>query len=257
MKNNKRRKWTHVVRAAVCALVAVCGFASCDENLEPWEIVSLEASCSQEGQLPYDGGTFTVSVDANTDWTVTVPEWMTVDKTSGTGPGMISVAVGENESDKARGGTIVIKAGASEPNGNIAGQTSKSVSVSQQAKYQDLKINNVIVNLKKKRTYYGDNEFYDYYGTVTYTVETRLTDEEVEELFPAPIARLDLYGPSSPQSIRPIDEVSLTKGTHTITFDSERIHGNYTRCDLYVIGSTFGSQILFFTTDRPYTITTE
>lgn len=181
---------------------------------------------------------------------------MTVDKTSGTGPGMISVAVGENESDKARGGTIVIKAGASEPNGNIAGQTSKSVSINQQAKYQDLKIDNVIVNLKKKRTPNRD-DYYDYYGTVTYTVETRLTDEEVEKLFLAPNARLDLYGPSSPQSIRPIDEVSLTKGTHTITFDSERIHGNYTRCDLYVIGSTFGSQILFFTTNRPYIITTE
>lgn len=256
MKNNKRRKWTHAVRAAVCALVAVCGFASCDEGLEPWEIVSLEASCSQEGQLSYDGGTFTVSVDANTDWTVTVPEWMTVDKTSGTGPGMISVAVGENESDKARGGTIVIKAGASEPNGNIAGQTSKSVSINQQAKYQDLKIDNVIVNLKKKRTPNRD-DYYDYYGTVTYTVETRLTDEEVEKLFLAPNARLDLYGPSSPQSIRPIDEVSLTKGTHTITFDSERIYGNYIRCDLYIRGSEFGSQILFFTTNRPYIITTE
>lgn len=261
MKNYiKRKNLTHAALAALCALVAAGGFASCDEELEPWEIVSLEASCSQEELLPYDGGTFTVNIDANTDWTVTVPEWMTADKTSGSGPDTISVTVGENEGDKARGGTIVIKAGASEPNGNIVGQTSKSVGVSQQAKYQDLKIDNVIVDLKKKRTP-NRNDYYDYYGTVTYTVVTRLTDEEIEELFRAPDSWLNLYGyspllePGAGWGIYTIDEVELTNGTHTIAFDSKAIYGNFTSCDIYIAGSR--GQNLFFTTNRPYTITTE
>lgn len=242
----------------MCVLGMTCGFTSCEEELDPWEIVELEADCSQEEALPYDGGTFIVNVNANTAWTVITPEWMSADKTSGTGQGTVNVTVEENTGDNQRNGFVRITAGSSEPDGNIVGQTSQSFNITQQAKYEDLKISNVNVNLNKKRSS-GRDDYYDYYGTVTYTVETRLTNEEIEELFPSPDAWLNLYGysplfdnPAQGWGISTIDKVSLAKGTHTITFDSKNIYGNFTRCDLYIAGSR--NQNIYFTTNRPYII---
>ena len=63
---------------------------------------------------PAEGGACEVEVDANVDWTVVVPEgcdWITVDKTSGTGKEKVTFTVAENMTLKGRTATVAFNGG--------------------------------------------------------------------------------------------------------------------------------------------------
>ncbi len=248
MKNYiKRKNLTHTAVAALCALVAAGGFASCDEDLDPWKIVSLEASCSQEEMLPYDGGTFTVSVDANTDWTVTVPEWMTADKTSGSGPGTVSVTAGENSDYEARTGMVQVTAGTTEPAGGVAGVKTTAFAVSQQSRQGAINFN--VIEAKVERVFddgyvtseSGTYERHHYKVAVTYEISTNLTEAEIAEMMKEPGIYVTLNQkftfnqiPGDPLKDYVfhdhiyITDISITPGRHTVTGEQVVEYGDTT-----------------------------
>lgn len=261
----------------MCALVAVCGFASCDEELEPWETVSLEASCSQEELLPYDGGTFTVSVDANTDWTATAPEWMTLNKVSGTGPGTISVTVGENNGAKKRYGTIIITAGDDEPQGNVVGRKTSSVSISQTplAEVIDpastVTVNSVETDLlcqyEDGWEELGFSNFYYISGTITWSVETQYTDEFIKAAFGDNDVTMEVAFMSSEDQVLDthvfnFGALAFSAGSHTYELDpydlqSIRLYVDEipAKCMIrfYTYGKS-GNVVNLFSSEEPYSI---
>lgn len=213
----------------MCVLGMTCGFTSCEEELDPWEIVSLEASCSQEELLPYNGGTFTVSVDANTDWTVTVPEWMTVDKASGTGPSTVSVTVDENSDYEARRGMVQITAGTTEPTGNVAGVETRTFAISQQPRQGAINFN--VIEAKVERIqddrYVITSDYSKYYwhrykATITYEVSSDLTDAEIAEIAGEPLLNVELneryyYDGMTWHEYMGAYDIPITRGRHTVT----------------------------------------
>ena len=54
------------------------------------------------------GETKTFSISTNTSWTISKPDWCTVDNASGTGDATISVTVSENKEKEKRTGNIII-----------------------------------------------------------------------------------------------------------------------------------------------------
>ena len=230
MKNYiKRKNLTHAAVAALCALVAAGGFASCDEELEPWETVSLEASCSQEEMLPYDGGTFTVNIDANTDWTMTVPEWMTADKTSGSGPGTVSVTAGENSDYEARTGMVQVTAGTTEPTGGVAGVKTTTFAVSQQSRQGAVNFNVIeakVERIQDGRYVIADGKYkyywHRYKATITYEVSSDLTDAEIAEIAGDPRLSVKLnerynYNGTAWHEYIAAYDIPVTRGRHTVT----------------------------------------
>lgn len=247
MNKTIKRKWVQAAVAVMCVLGMTCGFTSCEEELDPWEIVSLEASCSQEELLPYDGGTFTVSVDANTDWTVTVPEWMTVDKASGTGPSTVSVTVDENSDYEARRGMVQITAGTTEPTGDVAGIKTTTFAVSQQPRQGAINFN--VIEAKVERVFddgyvtseSGTYERHHYKVAVTYEISSNLTEAEIAEMMKEPGIYVTLnqkfsfnQTPGDPlkdyvfHDYIYITGISITPGRHTVTGEQVVEYGDTT-----------------------------
>ena len=274
MNKTIKRKWVQAAVAVMCVLGMTCGFTSCEEELDPWEIVELEADCSQEEALPYDGGTFTVNVNANTAWTVITPEWMTVDKASGTGPGTVSVTVGENNGAERRYGTITITAGDDGPQGNVVGRKTSSVSISQTpfAEVIDpastIKIDAVETDLLCQNNRTGLDQF-DYVwvsGTVTWNVETQYTDDFIAAVFGDATMRItfmtdedqtlgseefNIYGPSALYAGRHTHDLDPYDG-HYIRFYNNRIPA---KCmiEIYAYDKS-GNVVNLFSSEKPYSI---
>ena len=98
---------------------------------------SLEVPVKQEGiilnvssqDLEYSsfGGTLSLNITSNDSWTVTsVPDWVSLDKKSGTGNATMNVSVDENNSTEPLSGNLVIA--------NSEGLISKTISINVAAK---------------------------------------------------------------------------------------------------------------------------
>lgn len=249
-----KRKRRNNLLVKLFAVAIAMGMFSCEEELEPWVGVTLQADCSLDSDVTYEGTSFTVQVESNTDWVAVASEWLTLDKTQGTGPGTVQVFVPENETNEVRSGFVRIEAGSEEPIGNIVGQLSQSFTVRQSARFEAIEITNVKVALQRRRL---SNDYYDYFGTVTYTVSSDLPDEELAQVYD-PELTIVLYGdnyvvPGVPYSFS--FDISLSKGAHVVDVDLVRIPGNFPRCDIGVGGRVDGEiRTFFFSTNQPYRI---
>lgn len=259
MNKTIKRKWVQAAVAVMCVLGMTCGFTSCEEELDPWVPVELEAECQQEEAMPYNGGTFSINVNSNTAWTVTASDWITVDRTSGTGQGTINVTVEENTGDNRRSGSIRITAGGSEPDGDIAGQTSQSFNITQEYMVDAVEITDVLPTISREPSS-TTRDGYHYYGSVTYTVNTTLTDEEISNFFTNSKLLLFLYarrGDGYSSGGYAIESIPLTNGIHTIDvdFDMPYYYDPFRMLDVYIRADYKGSmENLFFTINQPYSI---
>jgi hypothetical protein len=95
---------------AVPLLVAACG--GNDNPVEPTPVPTCTYAVSTPGvQVPSEGGTFTVHVDAAAGcaWTArSEVSWITLSSSSGTGPADVTVTVGANVASAARNGTVTL-----------------------------------------------------------------------------------------------------------------------------------------------------
>lgn len=183
--STKFRGWC---MATLCACAVASGLCSCDEELEPWVVASLELSQGDEQHLFYhNGGSFTLGIKANTDWTVTAPSWIELDKTSGTGDATLTCNVLENLTASNRSGTINVVACQQSPS-TVAGISQKSWSVSQTSEmgsYVDAFANNTTISdlsYTKEVTYHGymaPDHYYYVDHTITFTLASPLSDEEL------------------------------------------------------------------------------
>lgn len=271
MNKTIKRKWVQAALAVMCVLGMTCGFTSCEEELDPWVPVELEADCSQEEALPYDGGTFTVNVNANTAWTVITPEWMTADKTSGTGQGTVNITVMENKDSKQRIGSVQIIAGGSEPQGNVIGKKTSVISISQATKADVIDpnsavtINSVETDLVATFHSTGLTQFDNYQvtGVVTYNVDTQYSDDFIAAIFGDAVmeitfltsedqiissTELNIHGPSA-----------FYAGLHTREIDEYDHFIFYSnipaKCMIKIYGyDKSGEVINFFSSDEYYSI---
>ena len=82
-------------------------------------IVMLSVSCTEKESITVSksslewtmhGGRKTVDVTANCSWTITTPEWVTAEPSSGTGNSNIVIRAAKND-DVQRSGTLIIASG--------------------------------------------------------------------------------------------------------------------------------------------------
>lgn len=60
---------------------------------------------------PYNGGTYNITVTANTNWTLTAPSWITLSQTTGTGDATVRVTVAANSTVNTRTEYITLSGG--------------------------------------------------------------------------------------------------------------------------------------------------
>lgn|GEM_PF-5499552 len=270
MEFYSKKKLSRTTVAMLCCLAALTGLSSCDKDLDPWEIVSLEVeSSSQDATISHDGGTFTIDVNSNTKWTVEAPEWITVDKTSGEGKATINVNVAENKSNNSRQGELTITAKSDNAESNIIGQKTSTITVT-----QDQGIIIKMISSKIERIQYDDYEiastnnkpyyYHRYKATIQYEIKTSLTDAELAEIAKDPyiLVNLDEWMSYLPinnnkyinESIT-IKDIPFTRGTHTVTGETEeRRWGNtirYANVKLYWTDSSNDKQTAFDYTFDP------
>lgn len=86
-------------------LFALCTSCTPDETVEgKLEVDPLQLSFGIEG------GTQSFTITSNADWTITVPEWITVDISSGKGNATISVTASANETEEVLTDKITVEA---------------------------------------------------------------------------------------------------------------------------------------------------
>lgn len=236
MKKHIKKKLSRTAVAMLCCLAALTVLSSCDKDLDPWEIVSLEVeSSSQDATISHDGGTFTIDVNSNTKWSVKAPEWVTVDKTSGEGKATINVTVDENKNYNKRTGLIQIVAQSDDVKDNVAGSKLLSVTITQdpaiiinitRTEVENIQDGDYIVTDDNKKFYYTR-----YKTTIEYEVDTNLTDAEIAELMTDPYMVITLnkkWLPSASgsnytfQDYITINDLPMTRGTHTVTGETEQ-----------------------------------
>jgi len=91
----------------------------------------------KEYEFPASGGQYTFTIDGNIDWNVSAPEWCTLDKTKGSGAGLLTVAVEENPNTTARNGQIL-----------FSGERSATINISQQGKAYSLTVSTNAFNME-------------------------------------------------------------------------------------------------------------
>ena len=91
----------------VLMLAAVALFAACnkDEEKKPELSLSLDSV-----EAPAEGGSYTVEITSNIEWTVTTDgqTWYSLDKTSGENNGVLSITIDNNGTASAREASVII-----------------------------------------------------------------------------------------------------------------------------------------------------
>lgn len=166
--------------------------SSCSEDeLDKWEIIQAESVCSiADGTtIPYMATEFFVDIKSNSNWSVSLPRWMSADRTQGSGDARLPIKISANEESGQRTGTVQVTYGnAKEPFGNVVGGAAFSTKIIQQAKHQAINIKVISASIDRTgyEPYYNRGyKYYKRYGylaTVTYEVESEFSDEEIAEL---------------------------------------------------------------------------
>ena len=224
MKKRNPKKW--LGGSVLLATLGAIGFSACStDELDPWVLASSEL-VQDEGrhQFDYSGGSFTLGLKANTDWTVATPNWIEVDKASGTGDGTLTFSVLENRTSNKRNGSIVITARENSQT-TVAGTSQQSYNVSQTS-LLDYFANQAAISdisyTKEITRHVGSYVYCDH--TLTFTISSPLSDDEISQYVKS--GWLSING-----RYTYFDPVSFTmkNGTVTLEFSDDDYHYlNYT-----------------------------
>ena len=185
MKELNSNKWR--CGAVLLAALATAGLSSCSgDDLDPWEMARMELSqAGSTSHFDYSGGSLTLNVKSNTDWTVAVPDWVEVDKASGTGDATLTFNVLENLTTDDRSGTIAVTA-RQQSQSTVAGRAQQVVSVSQTSILDHIAGSIEVTDVKytKEITRHASYIYYDYAycdHTITFNVSSPFSDEELSQ----------------------------------------------------------------------------
>lgn len=217
-------------------------FHSCDEEWDRWEMTTMEINSSiedDEADIPYNPMTIQLDIVSNNEWSVIVPDWMSVDQASGKDSAQIQVSISENSTKKDRTGNIVVRAGNRETNGNVVGEITKSIKINQKSKYRSIELNIVSVEITKKiKNFYNS----DYDGTITYEIKSDLGDTEIAGFVQNPMLYIEARGVRGdyPEPLLVVSETwkinlqDITKGQHTITFHKGSQYSELREANIYI-----------------------
>ena len=85
-------------------------FTSCEEDEKEWELTELELAPTESFDIQYKGGSQSFSFKTNTNWKIlSSGDWISFDKTSGTGDATVIATFAENSSNDNRKAVIRIQ----------------------------------------------------------------------------------------------------------------------------------------------------
>ena len=183
MRQHQRKKCLHLC----LAVATIFGVTACSDDFSPWELLNAELTSSYNENteaISCEGGTFTMNLKTNASWTIEAPNWISIDQVSGTGDAIVNVNIPKNEKTDRRTGYILTHFLGSEKD-NVAGKEDRSISVTQQASYEIIKIYILKANFIENRLYLSNDKkrWISSYGYhIEYMVETSLSDAELEAL---------------------------------------------------------------------------
>lgn len=127
--------------------LGVFALFACNEDDEEWDITELEVT-TPNLDIPYTGGSHTFSFKTNNKWEIScTDEWVSFDKTSGTGDATITATFADNSTDYNRTSYIKLTSGEDPTSNNVVGVKNRTVSALQHSLYQD-KVDEVNVQLE-------------------------------------------------------------------------------------------------------------
>lgn len=250
MKNDKSHKssslkgWPRLSIGFLfgCFLMLFAGLTSCEQDLDTWSIFKLDVTSSlKDGEIiDAKGGTATVEIKSTGKWTLEDSNWVTADKTKGEGDATIHLKIAENISLKDRTTTLYFKRDEYHPDsmGNTIGKGYKQLTFKQKGMKDDLKFRVDISELKRDIP----NRKGVYNGKIYYTIESDLSNEVIEKLYPKPwdikvyftYYQVDKHGiPTGTELTASCPttedmEISFTKGRHFVTELKDYMdHGGY------------------------------
>lgn len=222
-------------------VLSFLALSSCsEEEFDKWEVIRAESVCSiaDGSTISYEATVFWVDIKSNGSWTVSLPSWMSTDRTEGIGDARLPVKIATNETNKQRTGTVKVTSGnATEPLENVVGSAVFSTKIIQQAKYQavDIKVTSANV-VRKGYNYNSIGKYYDYciYSiSITYDIESDLSDEEIAEVIRGLSMKIKMSGTRPATSITDpgyytynvytSESLPITRGTHTVEM-TEKIY---------------------------------
>lgn len=187
------------IALALCALLPG-SLTSCSEDFDPWQLVKLELSTDLEKNevIGYKGKTFDLMIQTETDWTISTPDWMTVDKTQGTGNETVRVTVAQTDQGRERTGTINVRAASAQENSNFVGTKQEKISIKQESLSKAVNFIITKAEVKKYNTQkrYVSGTSYNWSThdiTITYRIESELSDTELAEMVGNPHFRAQCY----------------------------------------------------------------
>ena len=163
-------------------------FHSCSEDWDKWETISAEidASALQGAEIPYEGDKKMISIKTNSNWEITGNEWITFNKTSGIGDDVVEVSILGNSTEKKRNGKVEVKIGKKEPDTNIVGMKTETISFIQHSLAVDIQegVDMKIVSIKGTRSkeLVSHEGKYEYLYTLEITYNIQVNSLSLEKL---------------------------------------------------------------------------
>ena len=131
-------KFRNKVLAMSMICISMLLFISCAEDEKEWELTELELAPTEDFDIPYKGGIQTFSFKTNNNWKVTSSgDWVTFDRTSGTGNATVIATFTENSSNDHRKAVISIISGEEPTPNNYVGVRTQIISTLQHSYYQE------------------------------------------------------------------------------------------------------------------------
>lgn len=178
-------KFKQVILAMSMMSLGLPMFISCTEDEEEWDVTELELAPTENFDIPYKGGNQTFSFKTNNSWkVVSSGDWVTFDKTSGTGDATITATFAENSTIDNRKAVIRVISGEEPTPNNYVGVVTQTISTLQHSHYQD-RIDAISIKVKdaicESWTEYGNSNKQFFYN-VKASLEVESNDQNTSEL---------------------------------------------------------------------------
>lgn len=225
------RKWKELL--FVC--IGVLSFCACSED-EEWDITELEVTTSNL-DIPYTGGSHTFSFKTNNKWTISCKdEWVSFDKTSGTGDATITATFENNPADYTRKSYIQLTSGEDPTSNNVVGVKNLTVSALQHSLYQDkldaikVEVKNVYCTKKSIYTSY-DRQTY-YYYTVKAGIRIVSEDLNMDETIKEVGVTIYMDGRRNEWSTHKINATKSQTGDYMINLEDQYHSSSYSKVEI-------------------------
>lgn len=176
-------------RNAILAMSMIClglpMFTSCEEDEKEWELTELELAPTESFDIQYKGGSQSFSFKTNTNWKIlSSGDWISFDKTSGTGDATVIATFAENSSNDNRKAVIRIISGEEPTPNNYVGVKEEKISTLQHSYYQNridaisIRVKDAICDKRTEYSQYSKQFIYD----VKASLEVETNDKNTSEL---------------------------------------------------------------------------